>query len=130
MLIGFLNGRDAHHRDATTALVDLAERGETLVVSAVTLAEIFVAPQRHGPLALARAKRKIYGLPRMTIVPLDHRLAESTAAVRASSKQLKTPDAAVVATARTVGASRILTTDNQFNRVDEAITLRQFNRGG
>jgi predicted nucleic acid-binding protein len=92
------------------------------------LSEVFVGPKRLGAARFAEAQRKIYDLPRMTIVPLDHGLAELTASVRAGDAKLQTPDAAVVATARAVGASRILTTDSDFRRVVEAETLRQFNR--
>jgi hypothetical protein len=30
VLIGFLNSRDAHHRDATAALIELARRRDSL----------------------------------------------------------------------------------------------------
>lgn len=98
-------------------------------MSAVTLSEVLVSPTRRGAQFRDDVKYSITEFVGVSVVDVDERMAEQIAQVRAAERSLSTPDAAVVATARSIGASQILTTDDRLARIDEAITPKQFLNG-
>lgn len=126
VLIGFVNPPDAHHEAAVQAIKDLVAAREKLVVSAITLAEVLVGPLRHGPGAAADVKSSIVSLPQLSVEPVDVPTAERLALIRSRDTRLAIPDAVVVATAQIFGASRILTTDHDFDHVVGAERLADF----
>ena len=94
VLIGFLNGADAHHAEAVKvmrAALDDAERW----LCAVNYSEILVGPIRVHKQATVEAMLGHFGF---TIVQVDRPLAERAATVRARTG-LKLPDAYALATA-------------------------------
>lgn len=123
-----LNDQDDHHLQSVEALKRLVNSGASLAMSAVTLSEVLVSPTRRGVQFRDDVKYSITELVGVSVVDVDERMAEQIAQVRAAERSLSTPDAAVVATARSIGASQILTTDDRLARVDEAITPKQFLR--
>ena len=74
------------------------------------MAEALVGPSRAGPDAVAVVRRLIERLA-MRVVALDGDIAEAAASIRAHHRSVKLPDALVIATARHVGADRLVTTD-------------------
>ncbi|MEI2701793.1 MAG: PIN domain-containing protein [Baekduia sp.] len=104
----------------------MLETGDELLISAVTLAEVLVRPATKGHIALANARRSVYGLPRLQVASVDDRVAVRVASTRAAARSLGLPDAAVVATARAIGAHRVLTTDTRLAKAPEAITPKAF----
>lgn len=128
VLIGVFDRQDAHHQEARVAVRRLVQEGEPLVVSAVTFAESLVVPARQGRAGLTRASMSIRSLPGLQVYAVGVDVAHQLAAIRAEIPTLKLPDAAVVATARSLGAQRILTTDRRLARQPEATTPRTFLR--
>jgi PIN domain nuclease of toxin-antitoxin system len=55
------------------------------------------------------------------VYPIDRDVARVAAALRASHRSLRLPDALVVAVGRVTGASSILTADARWNRIDKRV---------
>jgi predicted nucleic acid-binding protein len=109
VLIGVLDEGDAHHLPASLALRTAEEEHAALALPASALAEILVGPSGSGPDAVAGVDGLIDALV-VEIVAIDEPIAREAAALRALCR-IRLPDALVVATAITLGADRLLTTD-------------------
>lgn len=95
VLIGYLNGGDAHHPRSVACLVAEARAGTRGLVSAVSLAEVLVGPTRIGAQARVHAAIGTLGFE---VVPVTVGVAGRAAEVRGRTA-LKLPDAIVLATA-------------------------------
>lgn len=105
-LAGYLDRDDALHGDATLAIEGLLRGGSSLVISAVSWAEILNgAHQERHEQAEIRGFVRNFGV---AIVPVDAAVAESAAALQAAyarsdrrreAARLRTPDALILATA-------------------------------
>jgi len=126
VLIAHLDDQDAHFADSEKALARLILSGETFVTSAVTIAEALIRPAREGDAALGGAYLILTEELEVDVIDLDADGALALARARAENPSVKTPDAAVLATARRTGAARILTTDDRLARFDEAVTVSDF----
>ncbi len=113
VLIGFLDASDAHHAAARQALTDARNRGDRIVMPASALAETLVGPARRGASAVAAVQNLVARLP-IEIAPLDEVVAVAAAQLRARHRALKLPDALVIATASTLGADTLVTTDRRW----------------
>ena len=103
---------------------EAAERGEfRLVTSLVTLIEVLVHPLREGRRDLAQQYRDVLlESANLTAVPLDDRIAERAAELRARHK-LGTPDAIQVATALHSSAACFFTSDADLPEIPGISTL-------
>ena len=110
VIIGFLDGNDAHHDAAQEVLRTSRDRNDRLVLPASALAEVLVGPARRGPDAVAAVHGLVGRLP-IEIAPLDADLAGVAAGLRAGPRSLKLPDALVIATAAHLEADHLVTTD-------------------
>jgi predicted nucleic acid-binding protein len=114
IVIAVLDARDAHHLAAAEALAACRDRGDDLALPASAYAECLVAPSRRGAEAVATVDRFLDALP-ARVEPATKTIAASAAALRAlHGPAFRLPDALVVATALTLGADRILTTDARW----------------
>lgn len=126
VLISHLDAADGHHADSANALAQLIVKGERFVTSSVTISEALVRPARESDDALGAAYDVLTQEIEVEVVVLDAGGAIEIARARAEHPSLKTPDAAVIATARLADANRILTTDHRLARFDEAVLVRDF----
>jgi predicted nucleic acid-binding protein len=110
VLIGFLDGDDAHHERARQALVDEIDANNRIVLPASGFAEVLVGPYRRGDDAVSTLREVIEQVP-IDVAPLDDVIAAKAALLRARHRVLKLPDALVIATAVVLDADRLLTTD-------------------
>ena len=110
VVIGLLDANDAHHAVARRAIAAAVDRGDRLVLPASALAESLVGPSRVGSEAVSVVQGLLDRLP-ITVEPLDEEVAIEAAALRASHRALRLPDAVVIATASLLGADRLVTTD-------------------
>ena len=110
VVIAVLNASDAHHQAAKHAISAALAGGERLVLPASAYAEVLVAPYRRGEEAVATVDAFVDAMP-AAIEPATRQIAASAAELRAGHGRLRLPDALVVATAASLGADRILTTD-------------------
>jgi predicted nucleic acid-binding protein len=114
VVIAVLDAEDAHHHAAVEGLGVCRGRGDDLALPASAYAECLVAPSRRGTDAVATVDRFLDALP-ARVEPATRTIAASAAALRAAhGPAFRLPDALVVATALTLGADRILTTDARW----------------
>jgi predicted nucleic acid-binding protein len=119
VVIAFLDRGDAHHPSAVEAVG--RTRHEELVIPSSAYAEILVDPWRRGPDAVTLVKRFLMDLG-VRIEPLTAAIAERAAKLRSSHRAFRLPDALVLATADTLGATA-LTCDRSWPRVSRRARL-------
>ena len=113
VVIAFLDGDDAHHDAARSALSDALDNADRLSMAASALAECLVGPARRSLKAVELVRTVIERLP-VSVIDLDEEIATNAAVLRARHRSLKLPDALVIATAEHSSADRLLTTDRQW----------------
>lgn len=115
VLIGFLNSSDAHHARAIGVVAALRSSGDQGVIPASVYAELLVQPFRRGTSEVKLVDDALDALV-IRIEPITRAVAKSAAELRATHPSLRLPDALVVATARTLRATRLITTDARWPR--------------
>ena len=113
VLIGFLDSNDIHHASATTAIAAVHTSGDHGIVPATAYAELLVRPFRQGTARVKVADEALDALG-FTVEPVTRAIAKAAAQLRATHRNLRLPDALVIATARAVGATRLVTTDRRW----------------
>jgi predicted nucleic acid-binding protein len=114
IVIAILDANDPHHAAAVGALRGAIDRGDELVLPVSAYAEVLVAPHRRGAAAVATVDSFVDALPART-EPATRAIAAAAAELRAHhGTRLRLPDALVVATAISLGAERILTSDARW----------------
>jgi predicted nucleic acid-binding protein len=87
-----------------------------VITSVLTIAEVLVKPMREGTEEeVSELREAILATPRLRIVEVDRRIAETAARIRATTG-LKLPDAVHLAAAVAGGAQAFLTNDSGFKR--------------
>ena len=123
VIIGVLDGSDAHHQAARTAVAVAVGRGDALAVPASAYAECLVGPARRGRSAIRAVEAFLADLP-AEVEPISRQVAVRAAQLRARhGPTLRLPDALVLATAVHLGADRVITTDRGWPRAEIAIEL-------
>lgn len=111
VVIAILDGNDAHHATALSAVAAALARHDEIILPVSAYAEAHVSPSRNGPGAIETFNGFIDGLP-ARVEPASRAIGASAAELRARfGPSLKLPDALVVATAHVLLADRIVTTD-------------------
>lgn len=111
VIIGVLDGNDAHHESAKRAVRSAVERGDALAVPASAYAECLVGPARRGRDAMRVVDAFLADLA-VDVEPITRQVGARAAQLRARhGARLRLPDALVLATAMHLGAERVLTTD-------------------
>ena len=113
VIIAFLDGADAHHDAARSALSTALDNAERLSIAASALAECLVGPARRSTKAVELVRTVMDRLP-VSVVHLDEEIATQAAMLRARHRSLKLPDALVIATAEHSSADRLITTDRKW----------------
>lgn len=93
----------------------LASRGDSLIVSTLTLGELLVKPIRMGDQALADRYRSNFRGPGVKLLPFDDASGEIFARVQ-QDKSIKPPDAIQLATAANEGCDLFITNDERLSR--------------
>jgi predicted nucleic acid-binding protein len=113
VLIGLLDTADSHH-DRAIDDVEAADReGEQLLLPASAYSETLVAFARARRIQEAREAITSMGI---TVVSLTDTIAERAAELRARHRQLRLPDAIVLATAQELGG-RLLSYDSRLSQL-------------
>ena len=113
VIIAFLDGADAHHDAARSALSTALDNADRISIAASALAECLVGPARRSTKAVDLVRTVIDRLP-VSVVHLDEEVATQAAMLRARHRSLKLPDALVIATAELSSADRLITTDRKW----------------
>ncbi len=123
VIIGLLDGTDAHHQAAREALAVALDEGSAFAVPASAYAECLVGPARHGPDAIRAVDAFLADLP-AEVEPITRQVASKAADLRARhGRKLRLPDALVFATALHLGADRVMTTDAGWPRTKVAVDV-------
>lgn len=102
VLIGALDGDDAHHRHARELLTSWHAQRETVLISVVNLSEVLVAPAAdENRLRTARTAIAALGV---TVHQPTEAIAVDAARLR-GRRPISLPDSYLLATARHLGAS-------------------------
>ncbi|HZV49897.1 MAG TPA: type II toxin-antitoxin system VapC family toxin [Candidatus Dormibacteraeota bacterium] len=119
VLIATIDVQDVHHELAIAEL-EATRRQHALSLPAVAFSEALVLPYRMGP----RPGRSIEGgLRRLgTVEPVTHEVASRAARLRAE-RQIKLPDALILATAVELRADEILTFDRRWRSLDSRVRV-------
>jgi predicted nucleic acid-binding protein len=115
VVVGFLDRQDALH-DAADAAVRELVRGQRLLASVVTYAEVFTGARlgHHNEGDVAGFFTGLLS----AVLPVDVAVADKAADLRSRFKSLRMPDALILATAETdPDVDLIVTGDQQLTRV-------------
>lgn len=115
VVVGFLDRQDALH-DAADATVRELVRGQRLLVSVVTYAEVLTGARlgHHNEEEVAGFFAGLLS----AVLPVDIAVADMAADLRSRSKSLRMPDALIIATAETnPDVDLIVTGDQQLAKV-------------
>lgn len=115
VVIGFLDRQDVLH-DAADAAVRELVRGQRLVASVVTYAEVLTGVRlgRHNEDVVAAFFAGLLS----AVLPVDVAVADKAADLRSHFKSLRMPDALIVATAETdPDVDLIVTGDQQLTKI-------------
>lgn len=119
VLIALLDEKDAG-RPVARAAVDESKRDHDLLVPVTAFSESIVAPYRRSRRDGQRAEAALASLGRRVEVTRD--IASRAAQLRAT-RQIKLPDALILATAMQLAAEQILTLDRRWRGVDSRVLL-------
>jgi predicted nucleic acid-binding protein len=119
ILIGALDGSDAHHRQSRRLFVTWRDQDATLIVSVVNLSEVLVAPA---------ADQKRLRLAREAVAALGVTIHSPTEAIGVDASRLRSrhpislPDGYLLATAKHTGAT-VVSFDRKVVRAAKAESI-------
>ncbi len=116
IVIAGFESENVHHERAAAAVGATIARGDTMLLPASAYAELMVRPAAGGDSLLVRADDAVDELG-ILVVPADRDIARAAARLRAKHRSLRLPDALVIATAITLDADHLLTTDKAWKRL-------------
>lgn len=119
VLIALLDEKDVG-RSVARAAVDASKRDHDLLIPVTAFAESIVAPYRRSRVDGQRAEAALGALGSLVDVTRD--IASRSAQLRAT-RQIRLPDALVLATAMQMAADQILTLDRRWRGVDARVRL-------
>lgn len=104
----------------TEVVFELLEQGKLhAVISSITIAEIFVLPEKVNDQFLISEYEKVFqNLPNLEIVPFDWQLARLTSKLRARYPVITTPDAIQISTSLLKNYPVFLTNDKKLQQVN------------
>lgn len=110
--------------------IELLQQGEvSAVTTSITLAEVFVQPEKKKNQSLILEYEKVFqNLPNLEIVSVDWHLARLAAKIRASYPYLRIPDALQLSAPLLMDYPAFLTNDYKLKKVDllKVIILRDY----
>jgi predicted nucleic acid-binding protein len=119
VLIALLDENDAG-RPVARAAVDESKHDHDLLIPVTAFSESIVAPYRRSRRDGQRAEAALTALGNLVDVTRD--IASRAAQLRAT-RQIKLPDALILATAMQLAADQILTLDRRWRGVDSCVRL-------
>jgi predicted nucleic acid-binding protein len=113
ILLYFFEDAGPRGARATQILSALSARGDFLIVSTLTLGELLVKPVKAGDQALANLYRSFAHGPEVRLLEFNEAAAELFARIR-QDRQIKPPDAILLATAGSEGCDLFVTNDDRL----------------
>ena len=118
VVIGLLDADDAHHDAATAAIARARLAGQRFGMAASAFAECLVGPVRRGDREVEIVEGLFQRLP-IDVAELSPGTARLAARLRAQHRAVRLPDALVIATAATLPANALITTDRRWPSSEE-----------
>ncbi len=118
VVIAALASGDAHHGAARAALSEATD--DDLVLAATTRAEVLVGPCRAGGRALAAARDFLDGCE---TIPINARVADDAAGLKAGHGGLSLPDAITLVMADMIEADVVWTFDRRWRGLQPRIRI-------
>ncbi|MGI8610437.1 MAG: type II toxin-antitoxin system VapC family toxin [Candidatus Dormibacteria bacterium] len=118
VIIALLDPGDALHRASRREFERVA--AEDVAIPASALAETLVGPARVGK--LEEAWTRIQSLD-LRVAPAEESVALEAARLRGRHRELRLPDALVIATGEVLGAASILTGDRRWKPFSRRVTV-------
>ncbi len=119
VLIALLDEKDVG-RPVARAAVEESKRDHDLLIPVTAFSESIAAPYRRSRGDGQRAEAALTALG--SLVEVTRAIASQAAQLRAT-RQIKLPDALILATAMQVAATQILTLDRRWRGVDTRVRL-------
>lgn len=119
VLIALLDEKDVGRTVARAAVAE-SRRDHDLLIPVTAFSESIVAPYRRSKRDGQRAEAALTALGNLVDVTRD---IGSRAAQLRATRQIKLPDALILATAMQVAAGQILTLDRRWRGVDSRVRL-------
>ncbi|WP_205324862.1 PIN domain-containing protein [Glycomyces sp. YM15] len=119
VLLGHLDAEDALHHASSGALEQRAKA--EFVIPASVFAEVMVGARKLGDRTAKRLEETIDDLV-TEIYPIDREVAWATAGIRARRKEIRLPDALVLATGEVLDAE-VLTADKRWRNEPGHVTV-------
>ena len=110
ILLYFFEDSGPRGARATQIVSALSARGDFLIISTLTLGELLVKPLKFGDHALASLYRNFVHSQGVRLLGFDEAASERFARIR-QDKQIKQPDAVLLATAASEGCDLFITND-------------------
>ena len=125
-LLAFHGQHEVAHGVAKHLLGRIEDAGDPLqgYYSVVSATELLVRPLRAGPLETAYMHAFLRSFPNLHLLPVDLDVASHAATLRAI-KNLKTPDALIIASGLLAGCQVIVTNDSEWKKKLEPL-FREF----
>lgn len=116
-LLAFHSNHEAAHNVATRLLRRIEDNRDPIhgYYSAVSATELLVRPLRSGPTETAYMHAFLRSFPNLRVLPVDLDVASHAATLRAV-KNLKTPDALIIASGILAGCEAIVTNDHDWTK--------------
>jgi uncharacterized protein with PIN domain len=118
VLVAFCDPEDQLHPVVQPALAERLATSHQLIVPASVLSEVLVGAYQASPHAVRTVEGFVDNLATL-VAPLDRRTARAAAQYRAAHPTLPLLAAFVFATAKTVNAQQILTTNPSWKNIDD-----------
>jgi predicted nucleic acid-binding protein len=116
LLIGLLDPEAASHDQATSAMLEVREARDRLLLPSTVLAELLAGAYRLGPAAVRAVEALVDGLIDR-VCDVNREVATTAAGYQASHLFLRLPDALVLAVGQVLDADAVLTLDPQWSSV-------------
>ena len=120
VIIAVLDRDDVHASAVHSALVPIREAGASFCLSVVTFAELLVESSGAQPNAEQVVGAFVDSLGTDAIQPVSAEVARIAAKIRTGNRRVRMPDALIAATAETIGAEALLTTDKKLAKLPRA----------
>jgi predicted nucleic acid-binding protein len=120
IVIAFLDPDDDLHVGAVEALTE--HQHDELLIPVSAYGEILVGPYRRGDEAVVQVEAFLTDFA-IRIEPLTPAIARAAARLRSASRNLRLPDALVLATADALEAESVLTGDESWARISRRVRL-------
>lgn len=122
LLVGLLDPEAAAHHRATSAMLEVREARDQVLLPSTVLSEVLAGAHRLGPDAVRTVEAFVAGLID-EVCAVDQDVATTAAGYRAAHLFLRLPDALVLAVGSERGADAVLTLDRQWSSVDRRVRV-------